>query len=256
MECFINIIWFCFKKLNHNPSKYQYIFIIICFIIVFVLFNLNNVFGQSLKGKIVTANNTPIEFVTVSLLKDTINLENTITDSNGVYRFTRLKIGHYKLSVSHINYENKETAFNMLNDTIINVMLFLKSKELKEIAVSGKKPLIQRKVDRIIFNVENSLTAIGSNALEAISKAPGVRVINNTISLVGKSKLAIMFNGRLSQLTGDDLINYLKSTSANDISTIEVITNPPAKYDAEGNSGLINIITKKIHNSDITALYN
>ncbi|MFZ5977620.1 MULTISPECIES: outer membrane beta-barrel family protein [Hydrotalea] len=245
MECFINIIWFCFKKLNHNPSKYQYIFIIICFIIVFVLFNLNNVFGQSLKGKIVTANNTPIEFVTVSLLKDTINLENTITDSNGVYRFTRLKIGHYKLSVSHINYENKETAFNMLNDTIINVMLFLKSKELKEIAVSGKKPLIQRKVDRIIFNVENSLTAIGSNALEAISKAPGVRVINNTISLVGKSKLAIMFNGRLSQLTGDDLINYLKSTSANDISTIEVITNPPAKYDAEGNSGLINIITKK-----------
>lgn len=116
---------------------------------------------------------------------------------------------------------------------------------LKEIAITDKKPLIERRIDRVIFNVENSISTIGGDALDALSKSPGVRVNTSDISIIGKSTVAVMVNDKLLNLSGGDLINYLRSIPADNIKRIEVITNPPSKYDAAGNTGLINIVIKK-----------
>ncbi len=117
---------------------------------------------------------------------------------------------------------------------------------MKEVAVTVKKPLIERKIDRIIFNVENSITAIGSDALEALSKAPGVHVSGtDEISLAGKSTVSVMIDDKLLQVGGEELAEMLQAIPSDNIARIEVITAPPAKYDAAGNSGIINIVTKK-----------
>lgn len=97
----------------------------------------------------------------------------------------------------------------------------------------------------MVFNVENSVASQGIDAIEALAKTPMVKTSDEAISIAGKSNVAVMINDRLLNLNGQELINYLKTLRSDDILKIEVITTPPAKYDAEGKSGLINIILKK-----------
>jgi len=118
-------------------------------------------------------------------------------------------------------------------------------KQIQEVEVVGKRKLIERKIDRLVFNVENSITAIGGDALDALRTTPGVRIQNDQISMVGKSGMSVMIDDRMILLTGDDLVNFLRTIKSDNIKSIEVITSPPAKYDAEGNSGIINIKLKK-----------
>lgn len=119
------------------------------------------------------------------------------------------------------------------------------AKQLSEVVISFHKNTVEHKSDRTVFNVSSSIASTGSNILEVIKKIPGVRVSNNEISIAGKSTVSIMVNDRLVQFTGDELAAYLKSISADVVSKVEVITTPPSKYDAQGNSGIINIVTKK-----------
>ncbi len=119
---------------------------------------------------------------------------------------------------------------------------------LKAAVVTGSKPLIEREVDRIVFNVENSIAARGTDLLHGLELTPLIVVDNKGISIVGKSGVAVMINGRLLPLRGNDLVNYLSSLRSDDVSKIEVITTPPARYEAQGNSGLINIVLKKNSN--------
>ena len=97
----------------------------------------------------------------------------------------------------------------------------------------------------MVFNVEKSIASTGGNGLDVLRITPGIQLQNNTLSILGKGATQVMINGRLSPLAGDELISFLSGFSANDIVKVEVITNPPAKYDAAGNGGLINIILKK-----------
>lgn len=119
------------------------------------------------------------------------------------------------------------------------------SKRLREITVTAGKPAIEESGGKLIYNVSSNITAAGSNVLEALGKVPGVKLNDNEISITGKGTVKVMVNDRLVQLSGIDLIRYLKSMSASQISKIEVIRNPSAQYDAEGNAGLINITTKQ-----------
>lgn len=120
------------------------------------------------------------------------------------------------------------------------------SKELGGVLVRGSKPLIEVQRDKLLLNVEGSIVAAGSTALDILSRAPGVRVdVNDAISLRGRSGVAIWIDGRPSQLSGQDLATVLRSMPANQIEKIEIITNPSARYDAAGSSGIINIRTKK-----------
>ncbi|RZL55143.1 MAG: TonB-dependent receptor, partial [Pedobacter sp.] len=130
-------------------------------------------------------------------------------------------------------------------DTLIKTAIKSVSNNLQEVQVNSRKQLIERKVDRTIFNAENSVAAIGTDALELLTKVPGVRVVNDKISLVGKGGVNVMVNEKLIQLSEDELSNYLKSISSDNVAKVEVITNPPARYDAQGNNGLINIVLKR-----------
>ncbi|QIY83719.1 TonB-dependent receptor [Chryseobacterium sp. NEB161] len=118
-------------------------------------------------------------------------------------------------------------------------------KEIEMVTLSGKKKLIERKVDRLVFNVENSVAVQGGDAMDALKVTPGIRISGDDIKITGKSSVKVMMNDKIVQLGGEELQNYLKSIPAESITKIEVITNPPAKYDAEGNSGLINIQLKE-----------
>lgn len=121
----------------------------------------------------------------------------------------------------------------------------LSTKKIEEVSVTGRKKIFEKKVDRTVFNVENSVASQGMDAVEALKKTPMVRATDDALSIAGKNSVQVMVNDRLLNLSGQELINYLKTLRSDDIAKIEVITTPPAKYDANGKSGLINIVLKK-----------
>lgn len=123
----------------------------------------------------------------------------------------------------------------------------VKPVELKTVTINSRKPLITQKVDRMVLNVENSIVAAGSNVLEVLEKAPGVTIDhqNDQLKLRNKTGVLVMVDGKRSYLSAADLNSYLRSIRSEQVSTIEIITNPSSKYDAAGNSGIINIILKK-----------
>lgn len=138
----------------------------------------------------------------------------------------------------------KDTTVNIPNDTTIHSNL-----HLKELVVKGNRPVIKREIDRLVFNVANSPIAQGNDLIDLLRQTPLVKVTDDAISIVGKDNVKIMLNGKISYLDKNDLMNYLKTLQSDDIVRIEVITTPPAKYDAEGNGGLINIVTRKRQNA-------
>jgi len=143
------------------------------------------------------------------------------------------------ISISAILFSALFTA-QATNDTI-------KTTSINEVVVSGKKKLIERKADRLIFNVDASLASQGMDAVETLANVPMMKVDEDKglISIVGKSSVSVMVNGRMLNLSGEALMSYMKTIRSENISKIEVITTPPAKYEAQGNSGIINIVLKK-----------
>lgn len=130
----------------------------------------------------------------------------------------------------------------------------IKNYSLKEIAVKKNKLLLQHKIDRTVFDVSKSIAAIGTDAFTLICKAPNITSTNNQINMLGKGAVKIMINDRLILLNGEELNTYLKTIPSENIEAIEIISNPPANYDAAGNYGLVNIITKKNKTEGLNAL--
>ena len=213
---------------------------------IFIIFLVGYSHSQlKLTGKVYDQESNVLEFVSIIVKKDSTTILNTYTDSTGLYNINILGKGQY--SITYYLYEFTEQITNVFlqNDTIINVSLNKPTKEMEEIIITAKAPIIERKVDRLVFNLENIISASGGDAIDALRITPRVKVLNDQISMVGKGGLGVMIDDKMIQLSGDELINFLKTIKSDDIKSIEVITNPPAKYNAEGNSGLINIITKK-----------
>ncbi len=199
-----------------------------------------------IRGTVKDSLNTPIEFANVFLTNQSNDIvTGTITDQRGDFNLP-VKKGSYTLTISFMGYEDwtQEVTLNE-NKDFGNIILSKSKNKLNEVVITASKPLVERKVDRLVFNVENSISATGGDALDALKISPIVRVQNNQISMIGKSNMKVMIDGRLTQLSGDDLVNFLKSIPIEDIKSIEIITNPPSKYEAEGNSGLINIVYRK-----------
>ena len=203
------------------------------------------IFSQiEIKGRVMDKN-TPVVWANVALINlDGSIITGSITDDNGNFNLNT-KSGTYKLIISFIGYSNFEKEITSTEDLNLGAIVLKNDNTLDEVIITHQKKLIEQKPDRIIFNVENSVNAIGGDALDALRIAPGLRVQNNGINLLGRGESRVMVNGRLLQLDANDLISYLNSISASDIKKIEVITSPPAKYEAAGNGGLINIILKK-----------
>lgn len=179
------------------------------------------------------------------LNKDSIAIRSELTNVNGRFSLSAEK-GECLLEVRQMGAILCKQKINANQDLDLGIIKVTeKEQKLIEVVVSSRKKLIERKVDRLVFNVENSVTATGGDAIDALKVTPGIKVQNDAIKMIGKSSMALMVDDRMIQLSGDDLINYLKTISSDNIKSIEVITAPPAKYSAEGNSGLINIKLKK-----------
>jgi iron complex outermembrane recepter protein len=153
--------------------------------------------------------------------------------------------------VTAVGHRKTYTPAFEINETnpsidLKTISLSVASKDLKAVTVTSTRPLVEQKIDRTVVNVEAAVTNIGANALEVLEKSPGIQVDKDgNISLKGKQGVIIMMDGRPTYLTGPELANMLRGMQATQIDQIEIMTNPPAKYDASGNSGVINIKTKK-----------
>lgn len=217
-------------------------------ILLFVLIFLPSMlFSQiQLTGKITTKENKALELVEVQISnKDSILVNSVMTDEQGKFSL-KLGKGNYSLIVKQLGVVlHKQSISLNENLNLGNISVSQKSQQLKDVIVISKKKLIERKVDRLVFNVENSISATGGDAIDALKSTPSLRFQNDQITMIGKSNMSIMIDGRLIELFGNNLTNFLKNIKSDNIKSIEVFTTPPAKYDAEGNSGIVNIKLKK-----------
>ena len=213
---------------------------LILFILPFILFSQVNIGGQ-IKDK----DNKSIEFLEVQLQnKDSIIVKSELTDVDGKFKIIAEK-GEYHLLIKQLGKILQKQKVSANQDIDIGVIqVVVNQQQLQKVLITSKKKLIDRKVDRLVFNVENSISSAGGDAIDALKITPNIRVQNDKISMIGRSGMGIMVDDKLIQLSGDDLINFLKTISSDNIKSIEVITTPPAKYSAEGNSGLVNIKLK------------
>ncbi|SDG75600.1 Outer membrane receptor proteins, mostly Fe transport [Flavobacterium omnivorum] len=216
-------------------------------IIALVLIYSSVSFSQiKVTGKVFNYENNPIDLAEVLLInKDSIAQKSELTNSKGEFVLTITK-GNYLLQIRQFGKTLYNSKIDLTQDFDLgNIKISQRNEVLAEVVVQGKKKLIERKVDRLVFNVENSVAAAGGDAIDALKVTPGIKVQNDAIKMIGKSGMGVMVDDRMILLSGDDLVNYLKTISSDIIKSIEVITAPPAKYSAEGNSGLINIKLKK-----------
>ncbi|WP_367771158.1 TonB-dependent receptor [Flavobacterium sp. WC2421] len=198
-----------------------------------------------LKGKIVSET-TPLQWADVSISNSQGKIiDGTTTKQDGTFEIN-IKKGFYKIGVSLLGFTDYEKEIAIENDFDLGTILLKENAtNLNEIVIQAKRNTIEQKTDRVVYNLENNVTTVGGDALSAINTAPGVVVQSNVITILGKGASRVMIDGRMIELTAEELNNFLKSISASDIKNIEIISNPPAKYEAEGTGGLINIIMKK-----------
>lgn len=227
---------------------------------------IGSTFAQSatIKGMVKTPTGNSLSLSTIYLysLPDSILSKTGFTDSAGNYELPVIKKGKYFIYASHLNYKNLNSPVIDIvgteNFTAPLLILQLEEKKLETVIITSQyqKPLIEVTADKTIFNVEGSINAIGSNAFELLQKSPGVATDkDDNISLKGKNGVRIYIDGRPSVIEGADLAAYLKSISSVNIASIEMISNPSAKYDASGNAGIINIKLKKNNTLGFTAAF-
>lgn len=205
----------------------------------------------SISGLVTDEDNKSFPAATVSLLKanDSSLVKTAVSNKEGSFVFDNIPYGDYFLQVTAVGHENARSAIFSLNDKKVQaatIKLIQAAKGITGVTVTAKKPFIETKIDKTIVNVEASPTSAGATALEVLEKSPGITVSNEgAISLRGKAGVIVLMDGKQTFLSATDLANLLKNMPASALDQIEIMTNPSSKYDASGNSGVINIKTKK-----------
>lgn len=206
---------------------------------------------QVLLGKVSDDKGSGIELATVAILKtsDSSLVQSVLTNSAGVYELATLPEGIYLLKAFLIGYEDhlSKIEINMGVKTIPEIKLKTGSIDLNEVSVAAIRQNIEYKNGNVTVKIDGSPLATGNSAFDLLSKLPGVVIDeNNVISIQGRTGVRILIDDRVQQISGTQLINLLRSINASNIEKIEVLKNPPVKYDASGSAGLINIKTKKV----------
>ena len=208
----------------------------------------------SISGNIKDGGNQKIiDAASISLLnaKDSAVVKTAVADKEGKFIFENTRNGNYLLMATSIGHSKVYSAAFAISESTPffnagTLQLVPAEKSLAGVTVVAKKPFIERKADKTVLNVESSISSTGSTALEVLEKAPGVTVDKDgNVSLKGKQGVMILVDGKQTYLSGPELTNMLRNMSSNQLDQIEVMTNPSAKYDASGRSGIINIKTKK-----------
>ncbi|MGJ1190186.1 TonB-dependent receptor domain-containing protein [Sphingobacterium siyangense] len=213
-------------------------------------------------GKVLVENNVPLASATAYLMKakTTVILKAVVTDENGEYQFSDIQAGSYYVDVKMVGYTaNKSNVFDISKSDykVPTILLNTDTRKLQEVAVEGKRPMVESKPGKLVLNVENSPLAAGNNALDIVQRAPGVSLDNNNnLQLMGQSGVSVTIDGRQTYMSGEQLVNFLKSTDGNQIKSVEVITTRAAKDDAEGAVGTINIVLKKNRMEGFNGTFN
>ena len=219
------------------------------YILTLSLFSLS-LQSQSISGKILDQDSNPIDLVLVGLMSiaDSTFVKGEYTDVDGSYLISNVTAGNYILNVSILGYEDdfQNIEVSIIGIELDEITLTQSSLMIDEVTVTAKIPFVERKLDRTIINPEGMISTAGSTALELLERAPGLSLNSDgSIMLKGRSGVAVYINDKPSYISGAELENYLRSLPAGSIKRIEIMTNPPAKYEASGNSGVINIVTKR-----------
>jgi len=208
--------------------------------------------SQKISGLVKDEQGKPVASATATLqlVKDSSIVKISVTNLAGMYEFLSVQPGNYFIALSHTGYSAKISSPFEINSTdetkITDLVMERTIVKMQGVIVTSKKPVVEVKADKMILNVEGSINATGTDALELLRKSPGITVDrDDNLSLAGKNGVQLYIDGHLSSLTGKDLSEYLKSLSLSVIEAIEIITNPSAKYDAAGNAGIVNIRLKK-----------
>lgn len=208
----------------------------------------------SLQGTIKDENSNFLDYATVRLLnaQDSTAVTVIFSDEKGNYAFKNIKKGNYIIQASMMGFQDSNSEpilFSTSNDksySVKDIILKPATSALKEVVITVQKPLIERRADMLVVNVENSTLAAGNNAMDILERSPGIAVDkDDNISLQGKQGTLILIDGKETHLSPTQLANLLRSTDGNTIQSLEIISNPSAKYDAKGTAGIINIKLKK-----------
>ncbi len=204
----------------------------------------------------------PVEYATVSLVSSKSNkaVNGALTDAKGKVVIQNVAIGEYKIVVGFIGYTTKRlTAITTPEKPDLNIgdiVLNGTASTLSEVTIQGKKNIIENKIDRLVYNAEADATNAGGDATDVMRKVPMLSVdINGNVQLRG-SAVKVLINGKPSGTMASSVGDALKMIPADQIKNVEVITNPSAKYDAEGSGGIINIITKKSNSEGVSGSVN
>ncbi|MEO8174194.1 MAG: TonB-dependent receptor [Sediminibacterium sp.] len=225
---------------------------------------------QTAAGKVVgvvTASQKTIESASVGLLraKDSAVVKMAVSDKAGRFEVEQIADGKYLVLIQSVGFAKYYSEAFLINAaqttyTLKPVTLLGGSKKLEDVTVVAKRPFVEQKVDRTVINVDATPSNTGATVMDILEKSPGISVDKDgNISLKGKQGVMIMMDGKPTYLSGQDLANMLKNLPSANLDQIEIMTNPPAKFDASGNSGVINIKTKKTktvgYNGSVTGSY-
>lgn len=218
---------------------------------------------RSIKLRLIQSDSTPISAATALVFRnDSILIKSYVSNTEGIIEMESLPQIPLKIELTRVGFNNftmniPAVLTKSRNGEIeLTQVLEIKTAALKEIVVQAKKPMIEQKIDRTILNVDASPGNTGNSVVEVLEKAPGVSVDKDgNISLKGKQAVLVLVDGRQTYLSPSDLFNYLRSLPASTIEQIELMTNPPARYDAAGNAGVINIKTKKSKTQGFNGTY-
>jgi len=195
--------------------------------------------------------NQPVEFATIALIDaNGKTIDGTIADAKGKFTIHKISDGKYTVHISFIGYEKitqSVTLEGKKNDVNLGtIKITEEARQLNEVVVEGKKDLVEERVDRTIYNAENDATTKGGDATEVLKRVPMLSVdLEGNVSMRGSSNITVLINNKPSTIMANSVADALKQIPADQIKTVEVITSPSAKYDAEGSAGIINIVTKK-----------
>jgi ferric enterobactin receptor len=195
----------------------------------------------------------PVEFATVVVFEPKTNkqIDGTITDETGEFKFSEIKLGTYDLQISFLGYSSKTVKDITITPqkpdiNLNNVALSAEGVLLNEVTVTGQAAVVENQIDKLVYNADKDVTSLGGDASNVLQKVPLLSVdAEGNVSLRGSSNVQILINGKPSTMFSSNAADALKTIPADQIKTVEVITSPTAKYDGEGSGGIINIITKK-----------
>ncbi|WP_316806860.1 outer membrane beta-barrel protein [Pedobacter agri] len=217
-------------------------------------FQLSGTLIDSVSGK-------PGEFVTIALSKDSTVIKSAVSNEQGKFSFSGIVEGNYKVIIGALGYKSKTILLKLSRDTDLNKILVVSSgNELGEVAVAASRPLIKQEPDRIVYDIQADAESKVLSVMDMMRKVPLLSVdADDNVKLKGTGNYRILINGKPSGILTRDPKEYLKSMPAAGVQKIEVITTPPSKYESEGLSGIINIITSRKmdngYNGNLNARY-